>query len=104
MSDQKLISPGELSVGQFVTIYEWLPIDVPADPFGGLFGGATVATKHQDHSWCGDVLKVEAVDLPYVVVSHPNDRIFSHNTKLDTRQVKLMELSGDYVKALERHE
>jgi len=100
MNPNKIISPGELSVGQSVTIYEWLPRDVPPDPFSGLFGGATTATKHRDRSWCGDVLKVEAVDLPYVVVSHPNQSYYDSNTKLDTREVKLMELSAEYVKAM----
>ncbi len=62
-----------------------------------------IQTVHRDRSWCGSVLKIEAIQLPFIVVSHPHETyLYSSNTKLDTRQVKLMELTPEYVKALER--
>lgn len=98
----KIISPGELAVGQYITVYEWLPSEVIDHAFGRLFGGATTR-MYTDTAYCGDVLKVEAIDLPYIVISRPNESAsYSGNTKLDTRQVKLMELSEEYVKAMER--
>ena len=100
MSDQKIISPGELAIGMFVTVYEWIPWDAPSFE-GGLLGGTTMV-KHTDHSWCGDVLKVEAIQLPYVVVSLPNQGWLSSNVRLDTRRVNLMELTPEYVEAAKR--
>lgn len=100
----KQVSPGELAVGQYITILEWTPWEVADIDLDNPFSILGTKTKtHRDHSWCGDVLKVEAVDLPYIVVSHPNDGyLYGSNTKLDTRRVKLMELSEAYVKAAER--
>ncbi len=102
MSDHptKILSPGELAVGQLITILEWLPRETSPDPFGGLFGSALVATQSRDRSWCGDVLKVEAVDLPYIVVkeSYDNARPF----KIDTREARLMECSKAYIDALKK--
>lgn len=93
------ISPGELHVGQYVTILEWLPWTTESLE---LFGDTKTIT-HTDHSWCGDVLKIEVVQLPYVIVSHPNDFYLTSSTKLDTRRLKLMELTPEYVEAAKRH-
>jgi hypothetical protein len=91
-----MISPGELTVGMQVTVHSWNPRDVPRFD---LIGGATTVT-HVDTSYCGDVLTVEALSLPYVVL-----RAFSHRPspydvfRLDTRRANLMELSQEYVMA-----
>ena len=98
MSTSKILSPGEIAVGQFITVLEWLSREIPADPFGGLFGGSPIVTQHKDHSWCGDILKVEAVDLPYIVVRETYEKAKPFN--IDTRELKLMELSKEYVKAM----
>ena len=87
------MSPGELSKGQFVTVYEWNPVERESDGFMG------VATKtvHQDHSWCGDVLEIVHVELPYVLVKMHSGWISDKPHELDTRRLKLMELSQEYV-------
>lgn len=94
----KQISPAELGKGMNITILNWKPREITT---GGLFTESTVTTI-EDRSWCGDVLCVEAVQLPYVIVSHVMAGVGETNTKLDTREVSLMELNLDYVKALKR--
>jgi hypothetical protein len=95
----KQISAGELAVGQFITVLEWIPwsSEMPGDGFL-----MTKTVIHTDYSWCGDVLKVLAVDLPYVAVQSINETWMASAIQLDTRRVKLMELSPEYVAATKR--
>lgn len=89
-----LLSPGEISVGMHITILEWEPIVHEAD---GFF--TQTCTVTQDRSWCGDVLKVTAVQLPFVVVDEGRGGFGLRGINLDTRHVKLMELKPEYVAA-----
>ncbi len=100
----KQISPAELAKGQNVTVLQWVPWDAEVQEDG--FLGGTKTITRQDHSWCGDVLHVEAVQLPYVIVSHPNEKSLygDRPTRLDTRRAVLMELSAEYVAASKRGE
>lgn len=51
-----------------------------------------------EHAWCGNVLRVLAVDWPYCVVSEVyQDKLKVH---LDFRRVDLKVLSPEYVEAL----
>ena len=84
-----------------ITILEWAPVVHEPDAFSAEITGITTATTHQDHSWCGDVLDVEAVQLPYVIVRE-RDSHLSSSIRLDTRRVKLMELTPEYVAAKTR--
>lgn len=67
-------------VDQFITVLEWI--------------------NHRDYSYVSDVLKVKAVDYPFVVV-HRLNRFHEHYDviKLDLRRVKFKKLSLDYVGA-----
>jgi hypothetical protein len=94
----KLITPGELAVGQFVTVLEWEPIVHEPD---GMF--TTTKTVYRDNSYKGDVLKVAAIDLPFLIVDRQSKYEFERNAiKLDTRRVSLMELSPEYINAHSR--
>lgn len=90
----KVISPGELSKGQFITLLEWEPIVHEAD---GFFRTTTYTVR--DNSYKGDVLQVVAICLPFIVVNNLNGCFGDNNIDLDTRRVKLMELTEEYVKA-----
>lgn len=75
----KILTIDELKVDQYITIHSW---------------------NNGDHSWVGEVLKVKAVQLPFIaVIEHQN-----HNDggfiSLDTRLLTLMELSPEYVEAM----
>jgi len=97
--NNKIISTGELAVGQFVTVLNWKPIIIEEPTFGS-FGETTgIQTRtHNDNSYKGEILEIKAVDLPFVVVKRV---CYSGNSfALDTRRVNLMELSEEYVKAL----
>jgi len=88
-----MISPGEITKGMALTVLEWEPV---VNEGGSIFGVMT--TVHRDNSWKGDILDVEAVQLPYVVVRE-RDGCLSGAITLDTRRVKLMELTPEFIKA-----
>lgn len=44
----KILKPEEIELNSIVTILKW--------------------KSHQDRSWVGDILKVKAIDLPFVVL------------------------------------
>lgn len=96
-----MLSPGEITVGMTITVLEWTPVVHEPDAFSALMTGVTTATTHRDNSWCGDVLDVEAVQLPYLIVRE-GDGVLGHGFKIDTRRAKLMELSPEYVAAKTR--
>lgn len=77
-----------------LTVLEWEPVVHEAD---GFF--TTTATTYRDNSWKGSVLEVKAVQLPYVVVNN-HSYCSGRAITLDTRQVKLMELSPSMVEAM----
>lgn len=88
-----ITSPGELAKGQHITVLEWEPVVQEAD---GIFTTQTIT--HRDNSYKGDVLRVDSVCLPFVVVENLTGW-GGGPIRLDTRRVSLMELSGDYVAA-----
>jgi hypothetical protein len=91
-----MISPGEIAVGMVLTILEWEPYVQEGD---GIF--TMTRTVQQDHSWEGELMEVTAVQLPYVVVIERRSKWLIPIT-LDTRRVKLMELSDEFIKAKDR--
>lgn len=92
----KLLSPGEVSVGQKVTVLSWKPRE--HINLGGF--GDTAVSVSQDRSYCGDVLEVTAVDLPFVVVKMLKGLYNSGRPiTLNTSELTLMELSDAFVTA-----
>ena len=91
----KQISPGELAVGQYITVLEWNP--TTSETSDGFFG--TRVVTHTSQLWCGEVLQVTAVDLPYIVAKKCSDHLSLTPARLDIRCCKLMELSPEYVEA-----
>ena len=56
--------------------------------------------RHSDDFLCGDVLRIKAVELPYLAfeaISLETPGVF----KMDTRKVTLTEVGDEYAKAME---
>lgn len=94
-----MVSPGELKVGMNVTVMSWKQRE--GLDFDG-FGVKTIT--YTDRSYVGDVLRVEAIDLPFIVVTTSSHSILLRGVpiKLDTREVLLKELADAYVEAMQR--
>jgi hypothetical protein len=73
----------DLKQGQFITVLRW--------------------TSHIDNSYCGDVLQVEIILLPFITVKRLNSRR-KESFKLDTRNCKLAYLPMEYVDALTKQD
>lgn len=97
-----MLSAGEISKGMKITVISWKPREIPKlfDYFEENDSWKTTSVKtFQDKSYCGDVLEVLAVDLPYVVVKDLKSKD-NYTAKLDTRECQLKELKQEYVDAL----
>lgn len=88
-----IISPGELTIGMYITVFEW-----NKEEKSGLQESenmlAALLGKAKDKRFCGEVLKIKAVQLPYVAVEY-----YGQILSLDSRDCKFMELNEEYVKA-----
>ena len=93
MNATKRISPGELSVGMYVTVLGWKEKEMVSK---SAFVGVS-KTMYEESSWVGNVLKIEAINLPFIVTNEL-EMIESRPT-IDTRKATLMELDLDFVKA-----
>ena len=75
----------ELKVGQYVTVSSWVPRE-----------GRT------DRSWCGDVLEIRAINVPYIVFLVKRGSSFGNGVStfiitLNLNEVTLMPLTDEYV-------
>jgi hypothetical protein len=89
-----MISPGELSVGQYVTVLENKPIETLSEDSLDI----VQTVVRMDRSGMGEVLLIVAINLPYIVVERCSDLNFRYT--IDTRRSILMELSKEYIEAL----
>lgn len=92
-----MITPGELQKGQMVTVHHWIVQETELNP---LNGGTAITTRQSlDRSYCGDVLEVLAIALPYVSVVRRDlpPGCKPDPFRLDTRVAILMELSKEFV-------
>lgn len=96
-----MITPGELCVGDFITVHSWIHEERDVENF--LYGTVTKIT-HMDHSFEGDPFVIRAICLPFIVVDdvrHTNGCYAYHSQiSIDTRRVVLMPLTKEYIKAL----
>jgi hypothetical protein len=103
-----------LAAGQHFTVLQWVQPNEPEAPnlFEGLLGGGFIGIGSRSRSatlYCGTALKIKAVELPYIVFEIVGEaevgRVKPDGKRkpliMDVRQVVLMELSDEYVKAME---
>lgn len=94
------LKPDDIEVGQFVTVLRsQLYAEKESQDF--LTGQMTTTKAWEDNSYKGNVLKVLAVDYPYVAFL---DCSHGYSFDLDLRQWKLKKLSNEYIKALTKAE
>lgn len=75
------MEPEEYKVGDWVTLLQWV--------------------NSTDRSWCGDCLKVNAIDWPFLAVSEwKGNKVILPHIRLDARLVDIKKLSNEYVTAL----
>ena len=97
----------DLELGMFVTIhtgrmYEGERRETDdSSPFPKI----TTITK-EDRSYKGNVLEIVAINIPYIIVKKhsagyfPEDKPSFRYETLDTREIKLMKLTKEYIKIL----
>jgi hypothetical protein len=88
-----MLTPGELAVGNDVTVVEasLFPVEVYQDSEGKMHGQKMSPALNM---YKGIPMKITAVNLPYVIVESIGQPIV-----LDTRLVKFMEITKEYVEA-----
>ena len=82
-----ILTKGEISKGQLVTVYAWKEAQREVH---GIFGEGQMV---DNTALCGDPMEVIAVGLPYVKVRHVNNQYLV----LDTRRMDLMELPKEFL-------
>lgn len=95
-----MLAIDDLDVGMHVTVVSNDPMEVTRG--GVLMGGPVVVTTETDNSSCGAVLKIIALNLPYIAVRRISDLLGSKPWayKIDTRRTRLIRVSDAYRKAL----
>jgi len=88
-------SPFELERGIYITILEHIEDQAaPPSPLGGLFGGAP-----SKPTWgIGMVFRIVEIDHPFIAVKTQQED--TPRMVLDTRKMKLKELSNEFVNAV----
>ncbi len=92
-------------MGMFVTVHTGVTFEKEIggnNPFSPI---SKIIIK-EDRSFKGSILEIAAIDLPYIIVKRHREGLmesdkadFKYET-LDTREIKLMKLTKEYVKVL----
>jgi len=93
-----MLSPGEIAVGMNITVLNAKPM--PTQVFRDSDGDVSMQLTPTFDCMKGFVLKVVAVQLPFVVVDALGFQDSNDRYSLDTRIVTFMELDESYVKAM----
>ncbi len=102
-----MINIDDIEVGMVVTVIKGAVYKHHNNGIFNLFemannNTATTETVTEDSSYKGDVLRVEAIALPYVCLSILKYPKTYGTFELDLREWKLMELPQDYIDAMLR--
>jgi len=105
-----VISVGELAPGMKVSILEWKKnkdesFETGDTGIDGFIGTLTKVISNQNNEeFCGDVLTVKAVQIPYVIVRLDRlvDTPGDMPIKIDSRKCVFMELSDQFIEASKR--
>jgi hypothetical protein len=94
-SAKPLITPGDMSKGMFVVIYDAIPIKEQVASFMGV-----VEVEHKPKG-AGLILEIKAMRLPFIIVDQYDTLSKQkHRYQIDTRSYHFMELDKDYIKIL----
>lgn len=92
-----MMEPEKLESNQFITILEWKSAKAPqaqGDIFGLMLGGGR---SMEDRSYVGEILQVQAVDLPFIMAAVRSGESAGRQVRMDSRRCEFKELSPDYV-------
>ena len=94
-----MLSPGEMSVGQIVTVIENKPFE---SDVASLFGDTAQKIVTQDRGGYGDILRIQAIDLPYIICLYLNKDYCGGGFKVtfDTRRTTFKELKREFAAEL----
>ena len=100
MSKNMLLEPDDFKIGMYLTVHTGPMITKPSKkltPFNENFGDMITS---EDNSFKGRVLKLQSINLPYIVVSYWMKALdFKLFTEiLDIRGRQFMKLTNDFVK------
>ena len=90
----KIIQTDDLSVGMIVTVFKGAVTYKQTGGLASLLVGTI--TEERDYGK-GSVLKIEAIDIPYIITSNLKHPTLDNNT-WDLRETKFARLSGDFIK------
>lgn len=93
------VAADDLTPGDIVTVLLWKPKHLAYLDDDGC---AALLTQRVDGGLMGDLLKIIAVDLPYLVVEYDARCLGLCRCTLDTRDVELKRPSPAYIDALRR--
>lgn len=94
----KIISHGELAVGQFIMVANPRIVETPIP----MPDGTITLLKQEDRTFMGVILKIEAVELPFIVIHagvEMTPGVSASNIILDTRGRIFMEPKLEFVRA-----
>lgn len=92
-----MLKADDFSVGDYITVlhgrnYELVQRDMD--------GNVITSSTQEDRSGKGDIMKVLAINLPYIVCLRLNGGIKGFKQVWDTRETKFMRLDKEYIEAL----
>lgn len=96
----------DIDVGMYITVTQGREYDASTSLFGGIFGVQTAAEPQVRHdcSYNGNVLRVKAISLPFIVVERLTGRhgcpYLATTLTLDIREVVLSRLTDEFVAAV----
>jgi hypothetical protein len=102
-----MLNPDDMSVGQYVTITKnWHKEDIIQNIGGSQIGSKTLvigSREVEDKSWYGEILKVKAVNLPFLVLE-----VLSSDSKgkvmiKDIRNTNFIKVTQKYRNALKKY-
>lgn len=91
----KALQVDDLEVGMTVTVFKGAVTEKRSGGLSELVVGTI--TRENDYGK-GSVLKIKAIDIPYIILSHVNYPTLE-DTQFDLRKTKFGTLSDDYIKA-----
>jgi hypothetical protein len=101
-----MLNAGDLNVGQYITITitkQWHKEDIIQNIGGSQIGSKTLvigSREVEDSSCHGDILKIKAVNLPYIVVEIQNGNSKGKIIIKDIRKTNFISVSKKYRNSL----
>jgi hypothetical protein len=98
----QILQADDFKIDMFITVHTGQMDETISEDFNMKEGvQSTSVLKIEDKNYKGRVLRIRAINLPFIVVEFLTGDNNSSFISFDTREYKLIKLSDEYVKALE---